>query len=284
MNVIFDKRHLDKTFALIRGEIGGRGLWDLATDSDREKGLLRMPDIIDMLLSKGANEDPWCACELGRRCFTKGSNRLPLTLSLWKRAILSKDEGAIWDVRNRDILKRIYEYGTEEGRFADYSVKCAMLAEYTLTDLGLTDWNGLYLDERVARVQTLVDRMGLAVGFPTVRVVHEVDPMVGEIHARGYAMFDGTYSIVIADSVFYDYPDLITVIFHEYGHLLQYYVSDYGSGNKVFELINVPQSRINTWFKGVFIPGYEGSVNSTHEEDADTLSYNVLLAWATMFA
>lgn len=285
MNTIFDKKHLRNMEQAAQNILNGRGYWNLAVSGEQHLGLNSQYQIINLQLQKGAwMGDPWCMCELARNFLSIGDEFLPQALSWWQKAALLSDDGAQWDINNRPILALIRRYRTKDSAFSDFTVQCAMLSEFILTDLGVTSWDGLTLGQKGIRIQRLINEITDILNISPIFLKYENNPCVNRNPVRGSAD-PSTRVLQIANSVLADFPDLITVIFHEIGHFIQFALLNQNEFSKELnDIFCLSEERVATWFHQIYIPGYNGSVITTEEEDADTLSYNVQLAWITLFA
>ncbi|MEF2765241.1 MAG: hypothetical protein U0N43_08135 [Mediterraneibacter sp.] len=285
MNTIFDKKHLPNMEKAVQNILNGRGYWNLAVSSERHLGLNSQYQIINLQLQKGAwMGDPWCMCELARNFLSIGNEFLPQALSWWQKAARMADAGAQWDINNRPILSLIHEYRTKDSAFSDFTVQCAMLSEFILTNLGITCWDRLSLEQKGARIQMLINEITDMLKLLPIVLKYENYPRVKGNPVRGSAD-PSTRVLQIANSVLDDFPDLITVIFHEIGHFVQFAILNQDElSKKLCDMFCFDKERVSTWFHHTYIPGYDGSIITTEEEDADTLSYNVQLAWISLFA
>ena len=285
MSVIFDKKHLPDMGKATQNILNGRGYWNLAISGERHLGLNSQYQIINLQLQKGAwMGDPWCMCELARNFLSIGNEFLPQALSWWQKAARMSDKGAQWDINNRPILALIHKYKTKDSVFSDFTVQCAMLSEFILTDLGMTCWDKLSLNQRGTRIQMLINEITDMLNLSPIVLKYEDHPLVQGKPVRGSAD-PSTRVLQTSNSVIADFPELITVIFHEIGHFVQFAILNQDElSKKLCDMFDFDKDRVSTWFHNNYIPGYDGSVITTEEEDADTLSYNVQLAWITLFA
>ena len=280
MNIIFKKSSLPFLKGSLHDRKQGRNLWTLARMMQNEEGLQNQHPTELMLLQEGAYRgDVWSMCELARTCFEHGGDLLlPQALSWWKKAIERGDEGARWDVQNRPILARIRAYRGMESEYANIEMRCAMLAEYFLTDLGCVFWNSLSPAEQIRRLQRLVQAACPILRIPSVTVEGVYGLSIHGVVADGVA--DPCGKLFLRGEMLAEYERLIEVIFHELGHFVTFAMWNPSPATAGLQkLYGISDRRAEAWKTGAM--GYEVPIS---EEDPDTLSYGVYTQWAILFA
>lgn len=285
MKTVFHKKHLQKMNKILDKTISGREHWDIAASMYREDGLTWNSQVVNMQLLQGAFQgDVWSMTQLARNYMAMNQKFLPQALSWWKKAIMVKDTGALSDRKNYSLKDKILNYKSSDSEFSDMVIKCAMLAEWTLTDLGYTDWASLSLADKVDRVQKLTDDATKVLHIDPIKIIHNERPVIADIFADGLA-HPQKKMIEIRDGVFDHYPRLIAVLFHEIGHFVTYSMWDTSTEKAKEQMARygIRPERVFTWYSETMQEGAGERIN-TKEADADTLSYNVQLAWMTLFA
>ncbi len=279
MKNVFKKSHIPFLKKVLH-EGNGRDNWVIARTMQDEDGLAHQLPAEIVLLSRGAFQgDAWSMCELARNYFNYCEDLfLPQALSLWKRAILKGDDGAKYDVCNLPIYERILSYKSyDENKYKAIEMKCAMLAEYHLTKLGIYPWSNAVLADRKSRCINLINAACQVLQIPPIQLEF--------IHALAFdgMMVDGLAEwdckISIREEILNDFERLIEVLFHELGHMVAFeIIRSTEHSSRLKEIYEITDERVESWNKKEM--GYEVI---TSEEDPDTLSYGVYTLWATFF-
>ena len=142
MKDIFKKSHLPFLSKVIHGEGDGREDWWLARLTQDRNGISHHGSTEFALLMRGAAKgDSYSHCEFARYLYRFNKKMLPNALSFWHKAIRVGDAGALWDIANLPIYSDILAYTEGEGNeYGDIEMKCVMLTEWILTDMGRTRW------------------------------------------------------------------------------------------------------------------------------------------------
>ena len=220
-------------------------------------------------------------CELARSYyFDTGYVCMPLALSWWCRAAKLGDNGAREDLARLDsyIIERIKQYDGGGTEYENIIARCAMLAEYYLSDIGQVEWCSLSDSEHMDRI---------------VRLANAVCDQFGIRHLPIYCEENLTCNGVLADGV--AHPDkriglrldvtrrkerLIQVLYHEIGHHIMGEMWDRSPGSeRLAKMLNISEDRIQSWYRGD-----NGIEVPVWEEDPDTISYLVYTQWAVFFA
>lgn len=258
----------------------GRDNWNLARVMQDKNGLQHQLPAEIALFSRGAYQgDAWSMCELARTYFNYcGDLFLPQALGLWKQAALQNDNGAIYDVNNLPIVDRIWSYQSFDGNeYNAIEMKCALLAEFYLTKLGLCPWNMATTEERIKRCESLAFIACQVLKIPQTKLEFIPGLTFNGMIVDGLAHWD--YRISIRQEILDDFERLIEVLFHELGHMVAFeIIRNTENSNNLKEIYGITDERIASWNKQEM--GYEVV---TSEEDPDTLSYGVYTLWATFF-
>ena len=261
-------------------EGNGRDNWNLVRVMQDKNGLQhQLPAEIE-LLNRGATQgDAWSMCELARTYFNYcGDLFLPHALRLWKQSALQNDSGARYDIENAPIYHRILSYQSfDENEYNAIEMKCAMLAEYYLTKLGLCPWNLASTEERIKRCENLFIVACQVMKIPQTKLEFIPNLTFNEMLVDGLAHWD--YRISIRKEILDDFERLIEIIFHELGHMVAFEIlRNTENSNNLKNIYGITDERIASWNNKEM--GYEVV---TFEEDPDTLSYGVYTMWATFF-
>lgn len=280
MKVIFKKAHLPFLRGVLHGG-GGRDAWTLARLMQEKDGLQHQLPAEAFLLQRGAaSGDIWSMCELARTYFHHcGDIFLPQALHFWKQAVLQDDGGAQWDLENLPIYQRILGYQSPDGNpYTAIEMRCAMLAEWHLTKLGMRPWEKASTAERRARCQVLVRDVCRVLQIPEVELTFVPNLQFQNMTVDGLAYWEG--KVQVREEIFTNFERLIEVIFHELGHIVTFEIRKApDSGRFLKALYGISDDRVRAWEENRM--GYEVA---TSEEDPDTLSYGVYTLWATFFA
>lgn len=258
----------------------GRDNWNLARVMQDKNGLQHQLPAEIALLNRGAQQgDAWSMCELARTYFYHcGDLFLPQALGLWKQGILQNDNGAIYDVNNLPIVDRIWSYQSFDGNeYNAIEMKCAMLAEFYLTKLGLCPWNNATTEEKIKRCENLAFIACQVLKISQTKLEFIPGLTFNGMIVDGLAHWD--YRISIRQEILDDFERLIEVFFHELGHMVAFEIlRNNENSNNLKTIYGITDERISSWNKQEI--GYEVV---TSEEDPDTLSYGVYTLWATFF-
>lgn len=279
MNNIFKKSNIPfLKYVLHEGK--GRDNWNLARVMQDRNGLQHQLPAEIALFSRGAIQgDAWSMCEAARLYFNHcGDLFLPQALGLWKQAVLQNDNGAIYDVNNAPIQDRILAYKSfDNNEYTAIEMKCAMLAEYYLTKLGLCPWNLASTEEKIKRCENLFIVACQVLKIPQTKLEFIPNLTFNEMIVDGLAHWD--YRISIRQEILDDFERLIEVLFHELGHMVAFEIlRNTENSNNLKNIYGITDERIASWNNKE--KGYEVV---TFEEDPDTLSYGVYTLWATFF-
>ncbi len=258
----------------------GRDNWNLARVMQDKNGLQHQLPAEIALFSRGASQgDAWSMCEAARLYFNHcGDLFLPQALRLWKQAILQNDNGAIYDVNNMPIIDRILSYQSfDRDEYTAIEMKCALLAEFYLTKLGLCSWDMADTEERTRRCENLVIIACQVMKIPQTKLEFIPNLTFNGMIVDGLAHWD--YRISIRKEILDDFERLIEVLFHELGHMVAFeIIRKNENSNTLKQIYGITDDRISSWDRQEM--GYEVV---TFEEDPDTLSYGVYTLWATFF-
>lgn len=252
-----------------------------------EEGLDRLIASEVMLLTHAAERgDSRAMIELARHYFYDyGTDHIPYALSWWRRAILTgiplaRDEFLL---QREEIHRRAREYTEGRSPFTDIVMRCAMLAEYHLFDLGLCDWGAISNDERLARARTLIAECAPILGIraPSLEFV----PGLTFKNSQGedqiaYGLAHPCGRIDMNLDLMHDREWFILVLFHELGHFVCF--AAMGNGEEAMALrrtYGLSDDRVAGWSRGDL-----GRGMTTFEEDPDTLSHSTYTNWAVLFA
>ena len=279
MKNVFTKQHLPLIDKVIHKACSPRDNWELAATMIRKDRLSSHISSEIMLLERGAHGgDVWSMCQLARALYYSGSDiLLPEALSWWAKAARLGDGGATSDLQNTDILSRILAFSDPAGEYESIEMKCAMLAEYYLTDMGRTQWSSLTRNMRLERTQRLIDKTLPVLGITAFRIRAIFDC---EMTYDGLAE-SGKLSISFRDAITVDYERMIQVIFHELGHFVHFIIQGYCSGDAAAlkRAYGIDDARITEWTSKKW-----GETTYRYEEDCDTLSYGTYANWGVLFA
>ena len=258
----------------------GRDNWNLARVMQDQNGLQHQLPAEIALFSRGATQgDTWSMCETARLYFNHcGDLFLPQALSLWKKAVLQNDNGAIYDVNNMPIVDRVLSYQSyDNNEYNAIEMKCALLTECYLTKLGLCPWENANTEERIKRCENLTYMVYQILKIPQIKLEFIPNLMFNGAIVDGLAHWD--YRISIRAELLNDYERLIEVLFHELGHQVVFEITrNNENSNMLKQIYGITDERIASWKNQEM--GYEVP---TTEEDPDTLSYGVYTMWATFF-
>jgi len=278
----FKKAYLPFLDSLFEGHGEPDDYWKFVRMMQDENGMTHHPEREMFALQKGAYlGSTYAMCELARYLYAKNDQSLPQALAWWHRAAKQKDAGALYDLAHNDILKRIKKYhisGSTE--YADIEMKCAMLTEWILTDLGRVNWENLKPGEKIERCSRLIKEASELLFIRKPEFVAEDRLCTADIEsADGLAYYD-EWMIKVRTAVLNDYERLIQVLFHEMGHLVTFsmWLIDDPACKRQRERYGVTEQRVYSWYRND--QGLEVPVS---EEDPDTLSYGVWLTWALYF-
>ena len=279
MNNIFKKSNIPfMKEVLHNGQ--GRDNWNLARVMQDQNGLQHQLPAEIALFNRGAQQgDAWSMCELARTYFNHcGDLFLPQALSLWKKAVLQNDNGAIYDVNNMPIVDRVLSYQSyDNNEYTAIEMKCALLTECYLTKLGLCPWETANTEERIKRCENLTYMVCQILKIPQIKVEFTPNLTFNGMIVDGLAHWD--YRISIRAELLNDYERLIEVLFHELGHQVVFEITrNNENSNMLKQIYIITDERIASWHNQEM--GYEVP---TTEEDPDTLSYGVYTMWATFF-
>lgn len=278
MKTIFKKSNLPFLEKFDNRSASARDHWLLARNMRTGDGFIDHTCSEFMLLQKGAYEsDPWCMCELARVCYEDcGDQFLPMALSWWRKAAIAKDTGALWDLDNRQILRRINRYSSGKTEYANIEMRCALLTEWILTRLGRDSWDELSFAEQEHRVRQLIEAVSVHLHIQPPGMYTAEHLQVGKISAAGLADYSA-HKIGILRSEFRNYPRLIQILFHELGHFVLFSMWN-GTNADQMTRFGITAQRIKSWHNremGLEVP--------TREEDPDSLSYGVYTTWLVYF-
>ena len=258
----------------------GRDNWNLVRRMQERDGVQHQLAVELSLLRRGAEDgDIWSCCELARYYFNHcGDLFLPEALRFWKKAALTGDAGAQYDLTNLPIYSRILSYRSQDGdRYTAVEMQCALLTEWHLTGFGLAIWELLPEAERKARCVSLITDACRVLRIPSV-----ITEFVPGLTFNG-AMVDGLAGwdnkITVRAELLYDIERLVEVVFHELGHMVTFEIMRENENSAPLKaLYGITDERVASWRRGDM--GYEVP---TGEEDPDTLSYGVYTLWAAFF-
>jgi len=299
MKTVFLKRHLPLIDKAVHNPSDVHSTNELYCKIRFEDGLDRQIANEILLLQRGAFAgNGYAMLELARHYYYDdcGPHSLPQAISWWQKAILLNEGGAIWDIENTggEIYGRILSYSAMPSEFANIVMKCALLTEWYLTDLGRTDWSTLTDDERVRRCINLTNAV--------VPILHIPDVEVKAISNLDFTWEDGRVTLVdglahprvkevngvtlpdrridLRREMLCDYERLVAVLFHELGHVVVHSIwQGFDTDGKLQKIYGITEDRKTSWYEKRM--GYEVE---TGEEDPDTLSYGVYTNWAVLFA
>ena len=279
MKNIFKKSNIPFMKELLHnGQV--RDNWNLARIMQDQNGLQHQLPAEIALFSRGASQgDTWSMCEAARLYFNHcGDLFLPQALSLWKKAVLQNDNGAIYDVNNMPIVDRVLSYQSyDNNEYTAIEMKCALLTECYLTKLGLCPWENANAEERIKRCENLTYMVCQILKIPQIKVEFTPNLTFNGMIVDGLAHWD--YRISIRAELLNDYERLIEVLFHELGHQVVFEITrNNENSNMLKQIYIITDERIASWHNQAM--GYEVP---TTEEDPDTLSYGVYTMWATFF-
>ena len=282
MKRIFKKADLGLIDSVVHKTASGRDNWTLAAKMKREDGFCRGRAAEIMLLSRGAEAgDVWSMCELARSYyFDTGYVCMPLALSWWCRAARLGDGGARDDLARLDsyIIERIKQYEGGGTEYENIIARCAMLAEYYLSDIGRTEWSLLSDSEHMERIVRLANAVCDQFGIRHLPIYCEENLMCNGALADGVAHPDKRIGLRL--DVTRRKERLIQVLYHEIGHHIMGEMWDRSSESaRLIKLLNISEERIQSWYRGD-----NGIEVPVWEEDPDTISYLVYTQWAVFFA
>ena len=279
MKTIFKKSNIPFMKKVLH-EGKGRDNWNLARTMQDKNGLQHQLPAEIALFSRGATQgDAWSMCETARLYFNHcGDLFLPHALRLWKQAVLQNDSGAIYDINNSPIQDRILAYKSYDGNeYTTIEMKCALLTEYFLTNLGHCPWENADEKERINRCFCLTEMSCNVLKIPQIKIEFIPNLTFNGMIVDGLAHWD--YRISIRAELLNDYERLIEVLFHELGHQVVFeIIRNTENSNMLKQIYGITDERIASWHNQEM--GYEVP---TTEEDPDTLSYGVYTMWATFF-
>lgn len=280
MKTVFKKSHLPYLDKVLHGRGTGREDWWLARLMQDRDGITHRPASELALLIMGAEKgDSYAHCELARYLFKLDGSLLPNALGYWAKAVRVGDSGAEWDMNNLPIYEKIMSYTDGEGdEYGDIEMKCVMLTEWILTEMGRVNWQALSDDEIAERCQRLIDTVSplLKIKAPRLKIVPGL--LWNGIIADGTADIQGILSV--RAEIIRDYERLIQVIFHELGHFVCFIAQGKGrTAEELRRIYGLTDERIASWSRGD-----KGLEVSTWEEDPDSLSYGVYTHWGVFFA
>lgn len=285
MKVVFNKSNLPFLTKLFNKEGDKRDYWTLARRMSDNDTFTSHSEREEFLLQKGAySGDIYAMCELARYIFNAKDNRLPQALSWWHKATRQSDYGATYDVQNLPIEDRIINYSSGNSPYADIEIKCAMLTEYFLTDLGICNWNDLTENEQITRCEKLLIQISKVLGIIAPTVCFEDNPSVNDEQICDGMACPNEWVLKVRYAVLYDYERLIQVLFHELGHFVVFSMWSETTSSDFLELretYGISNSRADEWYNNKTNPNNE-NLPAT-EEDPDTLSYGVWLTWCLYF-
>ena len=287
MKTIFKKAHLPLIDQAVHHHSDTHATYALYHKMRCEDGLDRAIASEILLLTRGAERgDPNAMVELARHYFYDyDTSHIPYALSWWRRAILTGSDIAVgeWHQHRGEFLRRISAYAEGRSAFTDIVMRCAMLTEYYLFDLGLVDWTQLDTEARLSRTRALVQAVApvLGINAPTIDFVPGLtftDEKGNTMTAYGLAHPRGHIDILLDMASEREW--LIQVLFHEIGHFVCF--AAMGNDARAAEIrrnYGLTNERIESWNRGDM-----GIEVPTSQEDPDTLSYAVYTHWAVMFA
>lgn len=279
MKTVFKKSHLPYLKPVLHGG-EGRDNWNIVRTMQDRNGLAHQLPAEIALLSRGAQAgDAWSMCELARNYFEHcGDIFLPQALRLWKLAVLQDDAGAKWDIENRPIRERIHAYRSQDGDFyTEAEMKCAMLAEWHLTQFGTCPWEGQSDSEKIRHCEELVQEACGILRIPTVWIEFVPNMLFNGSIVDGLAHWDNHLSF--RAELLPDIERMVEIIFHELGHIVAFEIMrENENSENMKRLYGITDERVRSWRKNAM--GYEVP---TSEEDPDTLSYGVYTLWGTFF-
>ncbi|MBP3436511.1 MAG: hypothetical protein J6K61_01220 [Clostridia bacterium] len=280
MKTIFKKSNISFLKQTLHGG-SGRELWTLARMMQEKDGLQhQLPAVIHLLQNGAAAGDVWSMDELARMYFHHaGDLFLPQACSLWKKAALQKDNGAMGDLQSLPIYDRIMAYRSPDGNaYTAMEMKCALLTEYHLTRLGLSPWEELDTEARKERCKALVYDACRVLTVKQVELSFVPGLVFEGVMVDGLAGWD--WKITVREELLSDFERLIEVLFHELGHIVTFEIRKRSEeGEHLKGVFGISDERIRSWEQNEM--GYEVV---TAEEDPDTLSYGVYTLWAAFFA
>lgn len=283
MSIIFDVRQRPLINKAGSGTATGQEHGQLAQAMMQQEGLIFQRQAVRMQLQRGAwTGDPWCMGQLARSYYDQSRELLPHALCWWRRAAVASDRGALEDLQRLPIEADILQYRSNSSEFADMVLRCAMLAEWVLTDLGRTSWSSLSFASRLERVQRLFDKVVPVLHLNgSIQLQHQ-NVLPGQRPDVGGLARWQQRAILIRDSIFDGYSNLIRLSFHELGHFVQFSMwdPDTASSRAQQQRFGVTRERVLSWRQKA---EYPASLSSPIEVDADTLAYNVLMAWTAFF-
>ena len=286
MKNIFLKSNLPLIDEAVHTATDACKMYDLYHKMRCEEGLNRHIASEIVLLERAAALGNRAAmCELARHYFFDyGTDHIPYAMTWWRRANLFGVEPALSEYREKreEFLHRASEYGERFSYFANLLMRCAMLTEIHLFDLGLVDWSHLTNEERMERINTLSAAVAplLMIDAPEMKAVANLTYTdKGEVRrAQGMAHYEGWIDLDL--DMLADRERTIAVIFHELGHFVCFRaMAGNEDARRVMEAYGLSEGRVNSWKHGEM-----GIEVPTSEEDPDTLSYGVYTNWAVLFA
>ncbi len=287
MKKIFSKKNLPLIKSVVHSYKNTSQTYELYYKMRVEDCISRQIPTEIMLLQRGAFAgNTTSMLELARVYYFECTKYfLPHALSWWQRAIRLGYDGARDDVHTygEQIVQKILCYQDMPSEYANIEMKCAMLAEWYLTELGQIDWSALTDEQRLQRCRILVEKVAPVLKIPTVSV--ESTPGLSFLYDNGvYGLADGLAHpegyIELRQEMLCDYERLIEVIFHELGHFVCQRIQEGGEmANQMKLIYGISDERIEKWRTGAL-----GNEMKASEEDPDTLSYGVYLNWAALFA
>ena len=286
MKTIFKKSNLPLIDEAVHTASDAGKMYDLYYKLRCEEGLNRhIASEIVLLERAAALGNHGAICELARHYFFDyGTDHIPYAMTWWRRANVLGVEPAVSEYRERreKFVRRASEYSERFSYFANLLMRCAMLTEIHLFDLGLVDWSHLTNEERMERINTLSAAVAplLMIDAPEMKAVANLTyTEKGEVRrAQGLAHYEGWIDLDL--DMLADRERTIAVIFHELGHLVCFRaMAGNEDARRVMEAYGLTEARVNSWKHGEM-----GIEVPTSEEDPDTLSYGVYTNWAVLFA
>lgn len=285
VRTVFNKSNLNFLRNLFNKNGKSRDYWTLARRMSENDTFTHHTEREEFLLQKGAFEnDVYSMCELARYLFNSNDNRLPQALSWWHKAVKQHDDGATYDIQNLPIEERIKSYKTQNSEYADVEMKCAMLTEYYLTDLGLKDWFCMSDQERIARCEKLMLEVSMVLGILAPKLVFEDEPRIENGPVADGLAYPNEWLLKVRTALFNDYERLIQVLFHEIGHFIVFSMWAESMREDYLELrekYGITEQRASSWFNNEKNPNNDNT--PAIEEDPDTLSYGVWMTWCIYF-
>ncbi len=251
-----------------------------------EDGIDRHISMELLLLERAAHRGcVWSMTELARTYYYEGGKHtFPIALSWWDRAIRGGSEFARSELEriSYEILHRITTFSDSPTKFNNLVMRCALLSEWCLTDMGRVDWGMLDDNERRRRICDLTARACDVLMLPPIQV--SIVPGLTYTYPNGVTTVANGVAhpgggIDIRAELVSDLSTLIPVLFHELGHHVCFVMRDNDDLRHSFmQTYGITNERIESWRRDDM-----GEEMTTSEEDADTLGYNVYACWAIAF-